>query len=97
MIMENLSALVPGLSLPSEGAGNTISDPRGHELAFSAPGSESVNPLPDRLDNSPLPMPGGREDYAHLISDGGRPGTRPANDAGPWTTEFQSGSGWTQT
>jgi hypothetical protein len=78
--LQDLSALVAGLSLPSMGAGNTISDVAGHALAQSAPGSESVNPIPDRLDNTPLPQVGQREDYAPLVSEDGSPGTRPVGD-----------------
>lgn len=54
--MQSLRDMVPGLSLPSMSAGDTVSDPRGHELAFSPSGSESVNPIPDRLDNTPMPV-----------------------------------------
>jgi len=50
--MEDLTGKFPtALSFPSMAGGNTIADPAGHKLAMTAPGSESVNPLPDRLDN----------------------------------------------
>jgi len=94
--MDNLSHLVPGLSLPSMGAGNTIDDPRGHELAFSGPGSESVNPVPDRVDNSPLPEPGPRDDYARLKSADGGDGSRPSSQGGGWTRAGRDEAGWRQ-
>lgn len=43
------------LSPTSMSGGNTISDPKGHTLGMALPGSESVNPLPDRLDQVPMP------------------------------------------
>ena len=54
--MQNLSQHVPGLSLPSMSAGNTLDDPKGHDLAMGGKGSASVIPLPDRMDVSPMPQ-----------------------------------------
>lgn len=87
--MQDLTGRFPThLSPTSQSGGNTIQDPAGHAAAMTAPGSESVNPLPDRLDN--------------VMSIGTDTGAATADHHGPaesggWTTGRPSSPGWTNT
>jgi hypothetical protein len=74
--MQDLTGKYPaGMTPSSMSAGNTLSD--SNEPAMSAPGSESVNPLPDRLDNVVDVASAPVDDFAHLIGDGGERTARP--------------------
>jgi hypothetical protein len=80
--MQDLSAMVSGLSISSQQAGNTTADDAA--LAGTAKGSQSVLPVADRLDVLPQPELPSQQDYAPLIGVDGSPGTRPSGD--PFST-----------
>jgi hypothetical protein len=88
--MRDESTRVPGLVVSSMNAGNTTADDRQHSM--SAPGSPSVLPVPDRMDNLPLPQPGARADHAHTVGAGGARESRPADTVA--TRPGQDGGGW---
>jgi len=85
------------LSPTSMSGGNTISDPHGHELGMALPGSESVNPLPDRLDNVGQPKLGAQQPVNPQAGHNGgvglppSPPMTPGDHAGSWTTGVQGG------
>lgn len=79
------------LSPGSMGAGNTISDPAGHKLAMALPGSESVNPIPDRVDNVGLPeLPADQVPLSTQAAKNHLPAAA-GNTGGGWTTGVQPG------
>lgn len=55
MASKDLSDRVPGLSISSMSAGNTVADDPG--LSMTAPGTPSVLPVPDAMDRLPMPEP----------------------------------------
>ena len=84
------------LSPTSMSAGNTISDPHGHELGMALTGSDSVNPIPDRQDNVGLPdIPGDQMPVSNISGHYGGAGLPPSPPspppAGPWTVGVQGG------
>jgi hypothetical protein len=98
MIMEDLSnlldhagALTSGLSMS---VGNTLSDSTA--LAMGAPGSPSVNPLPDRLDNMVPALPG-QDDYAHTIGQAGGRERRPAQSVAHDVNDDGHTGSWQET
>jgi hypothetical protein len=86
-----LGHLVPS----SESAGNTQAAPESAVLAQTAPGSASVLPPSPTSDVVVNTVGGTVRDHAKLITDGGEPGSRPAQDHG-WATEFQRSEPWRQ-
>ena len=92
--------ILPGspLSPTSMSGGNTISDPHGHELGMALTGSESVNPLPDRLDQVGQPtIPDDRVPVSTQAGNHGgaglppSPPMTPGDHGAPWTTGVQGG------
>jgi hypothetical protein len=78
--MEDLTGRFMSNLVPSSmGAGNTTADDR--KWSMSAPGSPSVLPVPDRLDNLPLPeftngtqlpvVHPGQQEHVHALPDRG--------------------------
>lgn len=63
-------------------AGNTVADDPA--LTMTAPGSQSVLPVPDAMDRLPQPELGGRRDRTVLLGAGGRPDATPAQDGGAY-------------
>jgi hypothetical protein len=87
------AVLVPS----SQSPGNTISD--GSAWAMTAPGSPSINPLPDRRDQLPQPvLPDGQipVNYPPRLGEVAHPHDG-GFDAGTWRDVDNSGGTWVQT
>lgn len=75
MAVTDLSHLVPGLAVSSQGGGNTVSDTA--SLSQTAPGSEGVDSyVPPATDRLPAPVAPAADDYARLIAEDGSKGSR---------------------
>lgn len=84
----------PNLVPSSMQGGNTVSDSA--SLSMTAPGSQSVIPVPETLDVLPLPRPSGAEipvsNQRDRVTGNPAPG-----GTGPWTDITETGNGgWKQ-
>jgi hypothetical protein len=95
--MQDLSAshempLAPG----SMSGGNTV-DLDSYKVAFTAPGSQSVNPLPDKTDYGPLPViPGEQIPVNYPVQSWEVPPPADAGFGPAWQDSDESGEGWKQ-
>lgn len=95
--MQDLTGEFPAHLVPSSmSAGNTVADDP--SLAMTAPGSPGVMPMPDVMDNLPLPRTSGGEipvghpgQYSRVTDESGRPGSV------PWRSPGGSSGHWKET
>jgi hypothetical protein len=83
--VDDLSRYPASLAPSSMSPGNTISDDA--SLAMTAPGSDSINPIPDRLDDLPQPKLGTQRERTVMVhgQGDGFPGT--------WAGASEAGTG----
>lgn len=90
--MQDLTGRFPANLVPSSmSGGNTVSDDPA--LSMTAPGSPGVMPMPDVMDNLPLPRASGTEipvshpgQHPRVTAEGSRPGMTTWTEAGGGNT-----------
>lgn len=93
--MQDLTGRFPANLVPSSmSGGNTVSDDPG--LSMTAPGSPGVMPMPDAMDNLPLPRSSGDEipvshpgTHERVTAESSRPGMVPWRSAGGSSGRWQ--------
>lgn len=93
--MEDLSRRYSAPLVPSSmSAGNTTADDR--KISMSAPGSPSVLPVADKMDNLPLPQPAG--DQFPLGSGDRVNAAHPGHGSGvSWSDTYNTARPWKET
>jgi hypothetical protein len=92
--MEDLTGRVMSNLVPSSmHGGNTTADDR--KFSMSAPGSQSVLPVPPRLDNLPLPEYSGSQiPVGHPGRQQSASAAHPADGGGRWVEEESTAGKW---